>query len=97
MTFDEEAVLVHRALTDLDRLHDAYRAAARGHAIVLARMAVALDTRTALDGPAEDVRREHRRRMEQRVALARETDSVMDQRSSQVRRRIAELARSAER
>lgn len=86
MAMDDAAVFAYRALRDLDRVYDAYRAAARAHAFVLSRLGAGLDEQSQREALVL-------LHLHQRSDVAHETDIVCDVRSAQVRRRMAELRR----
>lgn len=86
MAIDDAAVFAYRALRDLDRVYDAYRAAARAHAFVVSQLGAGLDQQS----PREAQVLLH---LHQRSDVAHETDIVCDIRSGQVRRRMTELRR----
>lgn len=87
MAIADDDVLAYRALRELSFVYDAYRAAARAHAAILSRASIPPAGREPMD---DDVLI----RLEERRALARQTDVVCGIRADQVQSRMAQLRSS---
>ncbi|MEM6448146.1 MAG: hypothetical protein AAF704_16510 [Cyanobacteria bacterium P01_D01_bin.123] len=87
MMTKDEAVRARIAALKLERLYNAYRATSRANAMVLTRISAEL-----IDTEQDPGKRLQKlQRINQEMAVSRESDAVFRARAEQLQRRIAEL------